>query len=543
MGDAFPLSGSLKITPLTAILTALQRSKKTGALIVSRNDQERIIYIRNGDVIFAASKYIGDGFGEMMLKTGRLTLDQFERASAEVRLTKKRLGTVLVELGYISPKDLFNAVTFQVKEIILSLFTWIDGAYRFDDGPLPSEEVITLKMSVANLILEGIKRIQDWSFLRSGLPDLSIALEMTTDPLILFQDMQLKDEERALLAAIDGRQSIRGVFAASDLNAFETLKLLRFFLAIGLARPVIAPAEAAAEPDAQPVVGAKPGEVADEAPPPTHDLESPPPIAPEARRAEEVAVDTGAPSLPPEPEPLPTRDEVFERSGDESLGTQKITDAYQALAQQNHYEVLGVTREASRDEVKRAYFRLAKMYHPDRHFQPGMSGLKETLETLFRRITEAYDTLLMERTRKAYDAELTLKKFGRRDRRERTVGPADKAAHSVAEAQAAWKNGDTSTAVYLFEQAVAVAPDRAAYHTLLAQALSQLKGRQRDAETHFKRAIELEPATAENYIGLGLLYKAGKFDQRALQRFEEALVWDPDNTTARNEIRKLKQGK
>ncbi|HEY5594696.1 MAG TPA: DUF4388 domain-containing protein, partial [Nitrospiria bacterium] len=165
-----PVSGRLRDQRLPKILTHLQRQKKTGVLVVRRNDQHKAIFIKDGDTVFAASKYQDDWLGEVLLKAGKITLGQYEKASEVTRSTQKRFGTVLVEHRVLTAKDLFWAVTHQVKEIILSLFTWLDGEYQFEEGPLPAQEIITLKMSTANLILDGIRRINDFVRLRNELP-------------------------------------------------------------------------------------------------------------------------------------------------------------------------------------------------------------------------------------------------------------------------------------------------------------------------------------------------------------------------------------
>ena len=63
-----------------------------------------------------------------------------------------------------------------------------------------------------------------------------------------------------------------------------------------------------------------------------------------------------------------------------------------------HYEVLQVPRQASWEEVKASFRRLAKIYHPD--FTPGMEGSR------FRQIYEAYRILSNPARRRAYDREL-----------------------------------------------------------------------------------------------------------------------------------------
>ena len=535
-GD-LPVSGRLRDQRLSKILTHLQRHKKTGVLLIGRNDQHKSIFIKDGDIIFATSKYQDDWLGEALLKAGRITLNQYETASAVTRTTKKRFGTVLLEQGALTAKDLFSAVTAQVKDIILSLFTWLDGEYRFEEGPLPTQEIITLKMSTGNLILDGIRRINDFVRLRNELPPLATTLQMTTDPLVLFQDIDLKESERKLLIKIDGKNTISEIFAASDLPPFETLKLLSFFLAIGLAElPVSQPAEEPSVQTASPAPETGREARTGVAPSPSaglHENGEPEPVVEEqllkdVKQEQQEAVVEGR-------EQIFRAEDVHKDAQESQITKQKIRQAYESLQRQDFYQVLGLEKSATRDQIKRAYFHLAKEYHPDRHFQAGLEELTPQLEALFRGITEAYDTLLMDRKRQEYDTKLAMKKV--RGKEEGSAGPSLEV--QVQTGQQAFKKGDFKTAAHFFETAVKAAPTQAVYHLWLAKTLTQVPGRNRDAETHYKKAIELDPSGVDHYLGLGMLYKKSGMIQRAQRQFEEALIWDPENKTAKEELRNL----
>src|SRR3954447_25665280 len=67
------------------------------------------------------------------------------------------------------------------------------------------------------------------------------------------------------------------------------------------------------------------------------------------------------------------------------------------MAKQDFYATLGVARDASADDLKKAYRKLAIQYHPDRN--PG----DKKAEAKFKEVNEAYDVLKDDQKRGAYD--------------------------------------------------------------------------------------------------------------------------------------------
>ncbi len=85
---------------------------------------------------------------------------------------------------------------------------------------------------------------------------------------------------------------------------------------------------------------------------------------------------------------------------------QRIFELFEALPRMTHYEVLQIARDAAGDDLKAAYYRLSKSFHPDRFFGRRLGSYKAMLEALFRAGKLAYEILNDSAKRAAYDHTL-----------------------------------------------------------------------------------------------------------------------------------------
>jgi two-component system, OmpR family, response regulator len=153
------LSGKLQEISLTDLLQNLISSKTSGTLTLRSDRAEKSIYIKEGHIVFASSNLSEDRLGHVLIHTGKMTPEQVEGALKLKGATNRKFGAVVVELGFLPPKELFEGLKLQVKEIIYSLFRWEDGDYRFTPGELPPE-IVPLVLDPIQLISEIINRLQ-----------------------------------------------------------------------------------------------------------------------------------------------------------------------------------------------------------------------------------------------------------------------------------------------------------------------------------------------------------------------------------------------
>ena len=488
-----PSAGDIKDMTLPWLFQDLRTGKITGTAVFSRDSEVKKVYFKDGDILFASSNLDEDRLGEFLLRQGKITQEQFDRSSERVIKSGKKLGAVLFESGIVSSHDLVAFVKLQVKEIILKLFGWRDGRYQFDNGPLPVTEIIPLHISTGDLIIEGVSGL-DWKAVRKSLPPINSIVRPASDPSLLFQNAHLGQEQRDVFALIDGNKNIQEVCSLSGIGDFNTLKAIYALLALRMVEK---------------------GEIRTEN---------------DQKFASEVVRETVSQKEKPAGEPEVSAAEM----------KKMIQSAYDSLAGRNHYEMLGVARNASAQEIKKAYFRHAKLYHPDRHFDPEMSDMKEKLEALFAGIHEAYETLSSQSQRDQYDGVLASG-----ERRAGAAEPAQQekpsnreiAATQFREGKMRYKVQNFWGAEESLRWAIRLEPENAEYNFHLGLALSRIPRRGHEAEEYFKKAAELTPANIEYLLELGNFYMKNGLKLKALSMYRKALKNDPGSDKIKSYIK------
>jgi hypothetical protein len=207
-------TGRLEQASLAGLLRPLVRLKRTGLLRFTRGRAVKAVYLSEGRLIFATSSDPDDRLGEMLLRKGLITYRTLEGSVAAIR-AGKRQGTILVESGEIRSRDLVEGVVGQVQEIIYSLFEWEEGEWQFEEGDLPSREVIVLRMSTGDLVREGIRRIARWSRIRAGVGDLGQRYTLAAEATALLGSLSLTHEEMNLVASLDGPTPLEEILSAA----------------------------------------------------------------------------------------------------------------------------------------------------------------------------------------------------------------------------------------------------------------------------------------------------------------------------------------
>lgn len=225
------LKGQFAELGLPEIFDYLRTTSKTGVLVLRNGNQTKSIFFKDGLINFATSNQTQDRLGEFFLATARITPEDFDEASLKLK-DGKRLGKILIEMGCIGPKELWDGVREQVKQIVMSVFQWESGSFQFLEGEAKSEENITCKITVPELILESLRGVNNKSLFAKKIPSRDIIFERIM-PVNRPEGLRFEEYEKHVFKLTDGDRTVQDVCDLSEIGEFETLKTLYIFFAIG----------------------------------------------------------------------------------------------------------------------------------------------------------------------------------------------------------------------------------------------------------------------------------------------------------------------
>jgi hypothetical protein len=207
-GDEHIYSSDLAETALPQMLATIHRHGVPGVVECWRGNDRKQVYFLDGDVIFATSSDREESLGQYLLMKGRVSPAQLEVASKEIgRFKGRRLGAILVQMGFLGAHEVAVAIREQVQQIVWGLFNWSYGSVEFRAGRFREHEGQQISISTPRVIMGGCKRIIDAKIVTSRLGGRNAVLQRREWPEHL-SGFQLERGERSLLEMVDGTTSL-----------------------------------------------------------------------------------------------------------------------------------------------------------------------------------------------------------------------------------------------------------------------------------------------------------------------------------------------
>ncbi|HVE78797.1 MAG TPA: DUF4388 domain-containing protein [Gemmatimonadaceae bacterium] len=232
------IEGPLRELGIHDVFQLLDLSRKTGALRVTSalRDNEGTVYFRGGRVIHASIRSNPHPLGAVLLRSGKVSEADLERARAMQKAGQHgRMGEILVAIGAITPKELERQVRMQIEAVVFELMSWREGFFSFEEQSVddaPAEA--TINISTESLLMEGARRIDEWSRIADKVPHLGAVPLLAPVDASHPTQLDLRPGEWAVLALIDGAKDLRAIAGALGQSEFDIARVAYGLVSTGV---------------------------------------------------------------------------------------------------------------------------------------------------------------------------------------------------------------------------------------------------------------------------------------------------------------------
>ncbi len=232
------IKGSLKEASLPDVIQLLALGQKTGCLAVADRHNFGYIYFDNGLISYASIVNRRDRLGDILVASDRITAQELQEAiKAQESFRDKKLGEILVDHGVIERDELEEYIRLQIEEAVYFLFTWTSGTFNFEVGVVPERQDLLVKINSESLLLEGARRIDEWSLIEKKIPSFDLIFAAEEDRLDA-SDVTLSPDQQKILQLLDGERDVHQILEESGLAEFELGKGLFGLITAGFVHRV-----------------------------------------------------------------------------------------------------------------------------------------------------------------------------------------------------------------------------------------------------------------------------------------------------------------
>ena len=232
------IEGPLRELGIHDVFQLLDLSRKTGTLAVTSElrDNEGTVYFDAGKVIYATIKSNPHPLGLMLVRSGKVTEGDLDRALlAQKSRAGVRFGAILVEMGAITPRELERQVKLQIEEVVFELMSWREGFFSFaerDVSDVPAGA--TVQVSTESLLMEGARRIDEWSRIADKVPHLAVVPVLADVTEGHSAQLELLPTEWEMLSMIDGRADLKQIASGLACSEFDVARVTYGLVSTGI---------------------------------------------------------------------------------------------------------------------------------------------------------------------------------------------------------------------------------------------------------------------------------------------------------------------
>jgi Domain of unknown function (DUF4388) len=252
------LVGNIRDFGLSDFLYLVDRGYKTGGLHLTHEQETALLFFEKGKLVMAVRRP-EDQQAELLVRLG--IVNEAQLALARQSMAARGNGATITQVildESLAQKDQFQGqIQSFTEEQVYGLFGWPEGEFRFEQNQRPEPEApsIPTPISVDHLIMEGVRRIDEWGRIKDRIPSTDMVVRFLEQPGEKAKGVKLAAEEWRVFARINGRDTLAEIAQKTNLSDFDTCRIVYGFLTAGLAdvqkkpKPMpLRPGSAAPEP-------------------------------------------------------------------------------------------------------------------------------------------------------------------------------------------------------------------------------------------------------------------------------------------------------
>ncbi len=477
----FPQPPSLEagqVTDMTVpmLFVGIKAQGATGILTLERPGQVKTIYISKGLPVGIASNLRHEQLGAFLLEEGIISLADFRLSNELVERNGIRLGEALVQMGRLTPADVYKALERQARFRILDIFGWTDGQYAFTANDAFWNQITAVDLPINELLAEGMRTTYGFRRLArlfDGVEKHYFSIEERFVGEGGWAGLQ--DKEIRLLPSVNGTRNLIELAAFPGVELRTLFPLLSYLALGGWLTTTVEPVKA-------------------------------------------FAVETTG------------KGPAVKASVKDEEMRNVILENYIRVKSYNYYRLLGVTPSATVDQLTQAYQKLVQKYDPAKYAQYDLGPMRPKLYEIYAKIETANQTLTNNARRSSYDLFL---------KRNQEAFDKDRSQSFSAEIEfnrgrEYLDKGQIAKAVEYLSRAADLDPRQPDYHCWLALGLLRSQPPQLvEAKSRLAAALDIDPHHFQALKSMGQLYfREGRTDmgKKMFEMAEKIRPEDPEIT-------------
>ena len=217
---------------VVSTLRKLAREKRSGILTCQDDGATRFIVMSEGGIVGARSTIDSERLGEVLLRRGQITKQQFDDVSIFVKKGRP-MGQILIEFQIVKEEDLDNCLRFQFLEISSAAVLRTKKSMSFSPSDKPQSD-LSSPIHVLDVVMEAARREPKIDAYINRLMDDERLLALTDKSMKLMETIALQPQEAFILSRVNGEESPKSVFELSPLPEEQTARAILGHIYVGI---------------------------------------------------------------------------------------------------------------------------------------------------------------------------------------------------------------------------------------------------------------------------------------------------------------------